>query len=218
MPTTSPDDIWYTSRNDFYSAEAISANEASSVQAALSKRERFDFVWANESERSDETGGVQGARGYQVDSKTEYIYDNSSWRLASPLIQLDFNSVTANPGVRQNVGQTTINSTVSSSTDFVSPMNQYVKLDEPGIYSIQERVTLDSGNISFTSGSHAMFTRDDSSTAPSEAIAPFVANVAMPILSYHRTTSPGEALYFWIRHYESSELTFSGWIRIARVA
>lgn len=35
MPTTSPDNIWYAQRSDGYSAESISALEASSIQEAL---------------------------------------------------------------------------------------------------------------------------------------------------------------------------------------
>lgn len=35
MPTTSPDDIWYTQRSDLYSIESITGLMASSIQAAI---------------------------------------------------------------------------------------------------------------------------------------------------------------------------------------
>ncbi len=59
------------------------ATFATAIANLFKKRERFDFTWANSSERTGQTGMIQGSRGYQEDTKAEYAYDGSTWRLTA---------------------------------------------------------------------------------------------------------------------------------------
>jgi hypothetical protein len=107
-----------------------------SVDAALGKRERFDFTWVNSSERTAQTGMVQGSRGYQIDTKTEYLYDNSQWRLGLPYAEFSFAVKTIPNAVYTALGQATIDNAASTSTTFVTAPagdGRFLIVD-PGVY------------------------------------------------------------------------------------
>lgn len=76
---------------------AISAAEGSSVANLMKNRERFDYTWANSTERTEQTGMVQGSRGYQEDTRAEYVYGSSGsvWQLTA-LPQQSWNPVWTN--------------------------------------------------------------------------------------------------------------------------
>lgn len=217
MPTTSPDDIWYASRNDFYSAEAISANEASSVQAALSKRERFDFTWATGLEQQNQTGATQGSRGYRTDTRTEYIFDQGAWRLFTPYAELTFSGTSVPNNTYTRCGSLSFKGSTTTSTNFVSAHDGYIIFAQPGIYSVQSRWDVDSGSITMANNSFTTFTTT-SSTNPAIVIAPFVGNISIATLSYHVTTNPGERMYFWCNQNSGSTRSLSGWVRVGRMA
>lgn len=82
---TSPDNIVKWTNADSGSLIQASQTQGDSVQAALSKRERYEFVWANDAERTAQTGMAEGSRGYQIDSRTDYLYRTSSWRVFNTL-------------------------------------------------------------------------------------------------------------------------------------
>lgn len=80
MANSTPDSIYYPVGTDSVTPlHTIFANLASSVQNALNKRQRFGYVWANATARAAQTGMSAGATGYQIDTKTEYLYDGTNW-------------------------------------------------------------------------------------------------------------------------------------------
>ena len=117
---------------------AISAAEGSSVADLMKNRERFDYTWADSTERTEQTGMVQGSRGYQEDTKSEYLYDNSAWRLALPYAEFNASkSLADTPGGANPVGVFSIDSTQSNDSTFAVPGGDgEITLTQPGIYAV----------------------------------------------------------------------------------
>ena len=134
MATTSPDNVYFLTGTQPQSLQNYSATHASSVQNALALRERYTFVWANQSERVGQAGMVESSTGYQIDTKTEYIYENSSWRLKTPFAV--FTASKSIPyGVNTNVGVFSLQSGLSSSSSFISAgADGILNFVDPGIY------------------------------------------------------------------------------------
>jgi hypothetical protein len=115
---------------------AISAAEGSSLAALMAKRERFDFTWGIGGDRTAQTGMVQGSRGYQEDTKTEYIYDAGAWRVNPSYIQFDATDQTmAAATAQQMTGFATVSSVTTDSTLATWSTNHFI-LNRPGIYEI----------------------------------------------------------------------------------
>lgn len=135
--TTTPDGIVKWTNGDPASLVGESQAQGDSIQLALSKRERYDFTWANSGERTAETGMLQGSRGYQIDTKTEYIYDNSNWRLNSSYYEGTANTGAVGTSASAGCGVITTNATNSTDTGFVTPGTSFITIANPGVYSIQ---------------------------------------------------------------------------------
>lgn len=142
VQSTSPDAIAMWDNGDPTSIVQESQTQGASIQAALSKRERFDFVWANSSERTGQTGMVQGSRGYQVDTKSEYIYDNSAWRLA--LSHAEFTASVSIPNASGSLcGVFTLDPTTTTNSTFVVPGTTGVLIvADPGIYAVSTHTSI----------------------------------------------------------------------------
>lgn len=78
---TSPDSIVKWTLNDPVSLTQESQAQGDSIQAAFNKRQRYDFVWANDAARTAQTGMVEGSRGYQIDTRIEWVYLSSAWKV-----------------------------------------------------------------------------------------------------------------------------------------
>lgn len=138
MPTTSPDNIYYADGSTPMSAEAISAAEATSVQAALNAkinntRQIQSFVWANAAARNAQTGMTEGDVGYQLDNNTNYLYTGTAWiaRYSGGLVPIVPTSV-AGTGVSLNAttGLVTFSAatTISVNGCFTSTFRNYLIL------------------------------------------------------------------------------------------
>lgn len=84
MPITPDWSIYYADTGTPMSAEAISAAEANSVEAALdtvigSQRQIRNFKWANAAARTAQTGMTEGDIGDQADTDIRYRYSGSAW-------------------------------------------------------------------------------------------------------------------------------------------
>lgn len=134
---TSPDSIVQWTNSDPASLVAESEAQAASIQAALLKRMRFDFVWADATERAAQTGMVQGSRGYQIDSRSEYLYDNSTWRLAIPHAEFTASKSVASGGSDSTLVGTfsLVGASTSDSTFAVPNGDGTIRLVNPGLYS-----------------------------------------------------------------------------------
>lgn len=84
MAVTSPDGIFYADGSTPMSAAAISAAEATSVQAALSNsRAVRTYKWADEVARLAQLDMTEGDVGDQLDNDTTWRYDGTSWAIIS---------------------------------------------------------------------------------------------------------------------------------------
>jgi hypothetical protein len=117
---------------------AISAAEGNSLADLMRRRERFDFTWANAAELDAQTGMVQGSRGYREDTKSEYLYDNSTWRLALPYAEYTATQTNVADGTFTGLGVFAIDSGQSTDSSMLVPQSSgIVRCVNPGIYSIQ---------------------------------------------------------------------------------
>ncbi len=122
---------------------AISAAEGSSLANLMKNRERFDYTWADSSERDGQTGMVQGSRGYQEDTKSEYLYDSSAWRLALPYIEFTGSNPSVPDTTFWGLGALTVDGSASTDTTFItSPSNDLLRFGNPGVYAIESHVIL----------------------------------------------------------------------------
>ena len=140
--TTVPDGIAKLTGEGPASLVQASQTQGDSTQAARLKRMRFDFVGDDAADRTAQTGMVQGSRGYQIDTRSEYIYDSSNWRLQLAHIEFTASQSTANATLTL-CGTFTLDSTASTNTTFVTPISSgRVQLVDPGIYAVSTVTTL----------------------------------------------------------------------------
>jgi len=86
------------------------------IQTVLDKHERFDYVWPDENARQSETSMVQGSRGYQVDTESEYIFDNFAWQLRTAHTEYTAAHVNIPDGAVTGCGTLTLDASQSTST------------------------------------------------------------------------------------------------------
>jgi hypothetical protein len=217
---TSPDNIVRWTNSDPASLVSESQAQGDSIQLALAKRERYTFVWANSSERNAQTGMVAGSLGYQVDTKTEYIYDSSSWRIQLPYAEFGSSDVSVATGTYVGFGSIDIDAGQSTSTTFaLGSASNYITIVEPGIYSINVFAVADTAvgsGIAFTAiGTHPNMTFDFSYQI---ARGPYAAdNVAMTNLGFYRVAGANQNIYFYHRHNAGSSRTIGADIRVGRL-
>lgn len=84
---TTPDNITKWTISDGASLVQMSQAMGDSIQVALDKRQRYEFVWQDAADRDAQTDMVEGSKGYQIDTETDWIYDGANWRLHSLLMQ-----------------------------------------------------------------------------------------------------------------------------------
>lgn len=143
VDATSPDGIALWTNADPVSLVQESQTQGATIQAALNKRERYDFVWANSSERTSQTGMVQGSRGYQIDTKSEYIYDNSAWRLAAPHIEFTTSKSNIANGTVAYVGTFAVdNPPTTDSAMATVGSDGIIVIANPGLYAISSLSTM----------------------------------------------------------------------------
>lgn len=197
VQSTSPDAIAMWDNGDPTSIVQESQTQGASIQAALSKRERFDFVWANSAERTAQTGMVQGSRGYQVDTKSEYIYDNSAWRLSLSFIRFSGTGNMATSGTGW-IGPANLTLDAAASTDSgmatigASGSSRYIRLVNPGVYTIQWTSVI-SANV----GALAQFSSTTGTTDPLAIVDSVTnnTNTNLYITYTHRSTAANQDIY-----------------------
>lgn len=138
MPTTNPDNIFFPDTSTAWATSSDFSVLASSTQNALNARERYTYRWPTASERGAETTMRQGDTGYQIDTRTEYLFDSGAWRLATPYAEFTTASRTvAGTGYTQQ-GAVTLNTGTSTSTTFASAWTGglHIQLTDPGLYMI----------------------------------------------------------------------------------
>lgn len=79
MGATTPDGIAYLMSGSPINPVSESAQQASTVQAALAKRSLYSYTWANASARTGQTGMREGDTGYQQDNDQPWWYLGSTF-------------------------------------------------------------------------------------------------------------------------------------------
>ncbi len=200
-PTT-PDNISRWTAADPSSIVQESNTQGDSIQLALLKRMRYTYVWANSAARTAQTGMTQGSLGYQVDTKTEYIYDNSTWRLALSYGEYERSSAQSIPNTTETtLTSVTIDAANTTDTVFatVNSGTGVITLVNPGIYSLSLTVGM-SGGLGATS--YAALRPDNTGTLPPLSLSGFNASASTVALPFLRTTITNYTIY--PRMYQSS--------------
>lgn len=82
MGTTSPDNIFFEDGATSYGNATNSALQATSIQNALSSRQRYTYLWPTATEKGAQTGMRNGDTGFQQDLQIEYTYTGTQWRVS----------------------------------------------------------------------------------------------------------------------------------------
>jgi hypothetical protein len=222
--STTPDGIVKWTVDDAASLVSMSTAMGNSIQTALNKRERYDFVWEIASERTAQTGMVQGSRGYQIDTESEYIYDTGVWVLARAHTAYTFSKSITSGGVPQDVGTLTYKASESTSSTIVttstSPDGGQVIFKNPGIYAYSAEIH-SSGVIpmtgrSFIEASFSEVTTDNASIIARVNIAVNEDRgfISIPNLRITEISQPVFLRYF---HSNGAAVTMVGQINITRL-
>lgn len=212
MATTTPDSIFYRTGVDTFSDAAESASQASSVQNALSLRQGYNFVWANSTARTGQTGMTQGSTGYQVDTKTPYIYDNSAWRLQTSYSEWVQTVQSVATGVFTQPTTMTYQSGTSTDATFVSVTGGNITIAQPGIYAMSWVA-----NIATATTTSFIDITSDVAHTQILAISPFTFDVAQANIPFIRITAANTILYLWVRHQTGAAANMTSTFRIGRI-
>lgn len=216
MPTTSPDNIFYEDGATGYSDATNASMQATSIQSALNFRQQYNFVWANAAARTAQTGMVQSSTGYQLDTKTPYIYDNSAWRLQIQYAEY----VQASQTLANNsqVGPTTltINSGTSTDTTFTSAASGSVTFVNPGIYAISWNVNASAATG--TNGYCGIYATSAHLPADIISLNGFTQGSTTVVVPFYRITAANTTLWFFMYQNSGSSLATTGTIRIGRLS
>lgn len=217
MPSTSPDSIYYPDISAAQNQPGYMGTHATSVQVALSARQRYTYVWANATARTAQAGMTEGSVGYQLDTKTEYKYENGVWRLATPHAEFT-STTTVNNTTTTQLGTFTLDSTRSTSTNFVTPGGTgFVNIADPGIYSVSSfSSTADGTPMSGRSFLDLATTADDSGILQriSINVGENAGSISMPNL---RTVASPTSLYFKMYQTTGASRSIPTRIRITRL-
>lgn len=207
--TTSPDSIAKLTNAGPADLVIQSQTQGDSVQAAFSKRMRYTYVWPTSSERTAQTGMVQGSTGYQVDTKTEYIYDNSNWRLALSYGEYsDSGQSIANATEVTLTGMTNV-SAATTDTVFVTVNSGtgVITIVTPGIYALSLTVGMASSSLGSTN--YAALRPDNTGTLPPLSLSGFNAGAATVALPFLRTTISNYVIYPRMYHTNGASVAVS---------
>ena len=215
---TSPDNIPMWQLADAASLTQESQTQGAAIQVALNKRQRYDFVWPTSTERTAQTGMAQGSRGYQVDTKTEYLYDNSAWRLATSYIEFN-NGSSGSPqsypnGVLTAPSPLTVNMTLSTDTTFVTTTSGNITFINPGIYALSWTI---SAQASTGTNSYAAV-YDSAGLTNFITLNGFTQGATTVALPFYRITAANTTLYPRINNLSGGAVNMFSFLRVGRIA
>lgn len=217
---TTPDGITKWTMDDPVSIVQQSQTQGDSVQAALDKRQRYDFVWADSTERTAQTGMVQGSRGYQFDNKSEYLFDNSNWRLTPSHAEFTASKQIPN-GVGVTIGAFSIESTSSTNSTFIVPAGDGIlTFVDPGVYAISTmsfvRNTADTTFLPVTGRAFVeIYTVTNTVQRMSINVGEDRGSVALPNL---RVTVANQDIYFGVYQTTGGNALVKTTARITRIS
>jgi hypothetical protein len=188
---------------------AISAAEGSSLAALMRNRERFEYSWATSSARTSQTGMVQGSRGYQIDTKTEYIYDGGAWRVEPAYIEFTAANQAVSAGSTQLTGFT-VNAGKTTDTTLVSWSLTNFVIARAGVYLLNF-----SANLSAVTQPAYFYFDSAGGGATSLGATPIVGFVGSAS-DLFRSTGASQSMYIWITNAAACTVSNQS-VRIARL-
>lgn len=214
MPVTSGDNIFFPDNSSPLATASDFSTMASSVQNAFNFRERFNFTWANSSERTSQLGMVQGSTGYQVDTRSEYVYDLGAWRILLPYAEFNGPATTLTTSAYTASNPITIDTSRSTSTTFASASTNIVTVTDPGIYALSVY-----GICSVSTTSSFLLITINSSTSFANQIlrAYFTGNDVANGSRTYMQIAAGGTFYFWWKQIDTTSRTFNFNCSIARM-
>lgn len=138
MPLTSPDSIPYPAVGDTVAPlnETIQG-VAVATQAALSKRQQGSYVVPDYNALLAVTGMKQSDYGYALGTKTPYLFDGGTWRLATPHMEFTATKGAVANSTLYTLGQFTIDAAASTSTTIAAAgADGIINITDPGLYAI----------------------------------------------------------------------------------
>lgn len=200
MATTTPDSLYYPVGTDGVAPlHTVLANMQTSVQTAMSKRQRTSYVWTNQAARDAQTGMTAGSTGYQLDTKTEYVFNGTIWQIGTPYAEFSGTTQTGDSnGYKAFTGLALDTATSTTTTDITTTGSNFITLVNPGVYSLSMYTTVSAATTGFTMvGTSTSATTD---LAPQLSRGPFVSdNVSTLSLPLYRSTVANQNLYFYFR-------------------
>lgn len=197
MATTSPDGIGYITTADNVTPSVESSAQATTIQTAFNFRQRYEFVWANAAARTGQTGMTNGSSGYQVDTKSEYIYDIGAWRLRTPYAEYAATVQSIPNGTNTAVSNFSLVSANTTDSTFTSVTTNAITLVQPGVYSLSLTV----GIVASGTGGTVAFSSNVGGTAVI-SVSSFVSFAGVPITTcvvpFYRTAAANSVIYMFI--------------------
>lgn len=214
--------IWYADSLTPYSAETISSQEATTLADLMSRRERYAYEWANAGARSAEIGMRQGSLGYQVDTRSEYIYDGGAWRLSFAYFEGNGTSSSTATGSTNGAGSgsaITIDNTNSTDTSFITASTSQVRFNRAGIYSIN-LASKETGSNACTGQSQVVISENPLfSNVPGRLANGMFSGALMAnaVLPFYPVATPGSLLYFHFYNDSGANRTVASKVTIGRL-
>lgn len=220
VQATVPDAIAKWTTSDAADIVQASQTQGDSVQLALSKRQRYDYAWANQSEQDATTSMVQGSRGYRVDTKSEYIYDNSNWRLVMPYIEFTCSSGSVAAATAATSGAFTMDTSQTTDDEFCQAISAgRIQLVNPGIYSIQYRGK-ENASAACTGQSQLVISLDNTfASVPGRLTNAMFGGALMATaqMNFLRTTASNLPVFFYFYNDSGANRTINGVVSIGRI-
>jgi hypothetical protein len=220
VDVTTPDGIVKWTQTDAASIIDESQDQGDSIQAAFDKRQRYDYVWPTATERGSQTGMTQGSRGYQVDTKSEWIYDSSNWRLAASYFEGTASTGALATASAIGVGTITTNSSNTTDTSFVNLAGSQTILVNPGIYSIQLTGKENGSNPCTGQSQLVISTASTFADVPGRKSNGMFSGALMAtcVLPFFRTTAANTNVYYYFYNDSGASRTMNVTISVGRIA
>lgn len=214
--------IFYADSVTPYSAATISSSEASSLAALMGNRERYSYEWANAGARGAEVGMRQGSLGYQVDTRTEYIYDSGAWRPSFAYYEGNATSAVTPTGQDRGAGSAsglTIDSSASTDQTFITTNTSTIRFTRTGIYSIN-MASKETGNNACTGQTQIVISESPLFSSVPARLANGMfsgALMASATVPFYPVYAPGSQLYIHFYNDSGANRTIASKVSIGRL-
>lgn len=203
--------VWAPDGSTPMSISQIGAQQAANLAALMGNRERFDYVWDNSTQRGQQAGMRQSSRGYQLDTKTEWMFDAGAWRLALPYVEFKGGSLSI--AAQEYKAQTgwSVDSAMSTDASLVTVSGNVFTFARAGIYAISCTASLGiTGDNAFQNYT------TDSAHLEHVSISGFFGNVGTLAIPFFRIAADDTPLWLWAYNSIASNIT-DRTVRIGRL-